>query len=91
MKYKYAVNLTDLMSFPPVLLPFLLPPEAAPSRLVVDAEPGRIDGKALLFELEPEDRCVALIRGLRKLAERHLRYKLRAYASKTGRSWRRLP
>ena len=81
----YAVNIID-MTREPVIMGLLLSP-VTPGRFQVDAEPGMVDGKALLIESEPE-RALAICQVIRLKQPKHL---LRCYESKTGKGgWRRI-
>jgi hypothetical protein len=91
VKREYALNVADLTYFPPHIAPFLLPQDVVQNRVLVDAEPGRVDGSALVLETD-EDRAIAIIRLLRHMAYKSgVKHPLRAYVRKAGtKTWKRV-
>ena len=84
----FALNLADLSKYTADPgLKILLNGVASASSETIEAEPGRIDGRAVLLNCDDE-RGQAIISTIRKKYKRH---ELRCYSSKTGRGgWQRL-
>lgn len=76
---QYAVNIADLIHEEVRLPASLLVIPVAPSRQIVIAERGWVDGTAIVLECD-EVRAVAIATLLRKKL-------IRVYKSKTGKSW----
>ena len=82
---QYAINIADMAKLPAVVIAFLIEP-VCPGRQVVDAEPRRIDGTAVLLECSA-DHAEIIVRALRQRWPRNL---MRCYQSQTGESWKRM-
>jgi len=81
---QYAVNIADLTK-ERFLAQWLIGP-LCPNRIVVDCEPGRIDGGAVLLECD-SDRAAAVVELIRKKWPPH---QLRCYLKDRGGPWRRV-
>lgn len=79
-----AVNIGDLAE-DKILAQFLVAP-VVPSQTIVNCEPGRLDGGAVLLECE-EERGEAIVWVIRK---KHHKNKLRCYQKGKGKSWHRI-
>jgi len=88
--FAYAINIADLTALPQarsVVSPMLLAP-VTPHRIIVQAEPGRVDSGAVLLECD-DARAEAIIHILRqKQPQKNL---LRCYRRRgRGRTWQRV-
>jgi len=87
---EYAVNLADLSRSEMQFIAGILLGPVIKGRNCVDAEPGRADGAAVVLECEQE-RAEAIIDTLRTGFKARAWPKPRAYKSKNGGKWRRVP
>lgn len=84
-RYEYALNICDATK-DKILIQFLIAP-VVPNRIVVDCEPGRVDGAAVLLEC-PGGKARAIVHVIRVKHQRNL---LRAYKRKVDtKTWKRL-
>lgn len=82
----YAVNAADLTLADNAILAMFLIAPVCQNRTLVDAEPKRIDGMAVLLECGDE-RAEAIVHTVRLKRQKH---ELRIYQSKTGKNWKRV-
>lgn len=68
MPDQYSINIADLTK-DAILGPILIAP-VTPNRTIIDAEPGRMDGMAILLECD-EERAKAIIDVIRIKHEKH--------------------
>lgn len=83
-----ALNVCDLTRHA-MIAPFLLGP-VVPNRIVVKAEPGRIDGGALVLECEREQ-ALAIVRVLDDACDRQRVPRVRMYVKGSRNGWKRVP
>ena len=82
----YAINVGDLTK--DTILGMVLVAPVIPGRILVHAEPGRVDGGAVLLECE-EKQALGIIGIIRMKFAKNL---LRCYAAKsaTAKTWKRV-
>lgn len=86
MPYHYAVNVADLTKpGAKVIATFMIAP-VTPNRYTVTAEPGRLDGGAVVLECDDEH-AQAIVEIIRRTWSRNA---LRCYHSQTGKTWKRV-
>ena len=87
MSQRIAANIADLTRYDAIPRQCLIAPVVQTQR-IIDAEPGRVDGAAVVLECD-ETRARAIVNLLRSYDVKAKRYVLRAYAEGPRGGWRK--
>ena len=85
---RIAANIADLTRYEAIPRQCLIAPVIQNQR-IIDTEPGRVDGAAVVLECE-ETRARSIVQLLRAYDAKAKRYALRAYAEGPRGGWRKV-
>ena len=85
---RIAANIADLTRYDDIPRQCLVAP-VVQSKQIIDTEPGRLDGAAVVFECD-EARARAIVSLLRSYDAKAKRYSLRAYSEGPRGGWKKL-
>ena len=86
---RIAANIADLTRYDEIPRQCLLAPVIV-NREIVQVEPGRLDGAAVIFEC-PTDQARSIVSLLRSYDDKAKRYRLRAYQEGPRKGWAKIP
>ena len=84
-----AVNIADLTRYDEIPRQCLIAPVVSSGAAIIDGEPGRIDGKAVVLECD-ETRARSIISIMRSYDTKAKRYLLRAYVQGPRGGWKKI-